>query len=77
MDKQKFIELFIDLFDEQPLEKVTVSSQFKDLEDWDSLVALSFMAMITEEYGVDISADDVRTLSTIQDILDLIVMKSK
>ena len=72
MNEQKFIELFIDLFDDQPEVTINLSTVFKDLDDWDSLVSLSFMAMISEEYGVEITAEEVRTKNELGEIVELI-----
>ena len=54
-------------FPEQP--------KFRDLPSWCSIVALSIISMIDEEYGVQLRGDDIRASQTIQDIFDRIVAK--
>ena len=66
-----FIHLFVDQFDDAP-DSVDVDTVFKDLDDWDSLVALSVISMIDESYGVTVTGDDIRNASTIQDLIDLV-----
>ena len=73
MTTLKFIEDFrdqFDLLDEDVI--IDLSTEFKQLEDWDSLVALSIIAMADEEYGVRISGDDIRGATTVQDLLTLV-----
>lgn len=45
MNEEKFLEDFINQFDEIP-EGVIMDTQFKDIEGWDSLTALCVMSMI-------------------------------
>jgi len=47
-------------------------TEFKELDDWDSLVALSIIAMADDEYEVTVTGDDIRSVSTIQELHDLI-----
>ena len=45
-----FIKKFEELFEET--EQITASTQFKQLDEWSSLMALSVIAMIDEEFGL-------------------------
>ena len=73
------MENFIDLFREQ-LDSVdnlvlTADTEFRKLEEWSSLVALSVIAMVDEEYNVSLSGDDMRSVSTIGQLFELISKK--
>lgn len=63
-----FISNVIDLFDELPEVELTESTQFKELPGWDSLVALSLIVMISNEYGKSIDGGTIRSLSTIGEL---------
>ena len=52
MEIKEFIENFADQFDETDASVLTPETVFHELEDYSSLVALSIIAMIDEEYGV-------------------------
>ena len=72
MNTENFIQNFIDQFDEVPNVDVTVETNFRELEDWSSLVALSVMAMIDDEYDVQIKADEMRTAETVGDLIRIV-----
>ena len=72
MNLDQFIENFADLFDETDPDTIQASTQFKDLEEWSSLVALSVIAMIDEEYDVEFRGDDIRGSSTVQDLYNIV-----
>ena len=76
MKIEQFISNFkeqFDFFDEEPV--INVDTDFKSLEDWDSLVALSVIAMADSEYGVSVSGDDIRNSTTLGDLISLIETK--
>ncbi|MBQ9555332.1 MAG: acyl carrier protein [Muribaculaceae bacterium] len=70
MNLEQFIENFADLFDETDPDTIKATTQFKELEEWSSLVALSVIAMIDEEYDVEFRGDDIRGSNTVQDLYD-------
>lgn len=72
MDIQEFIEKFADQFDETELEVFTPETRFRDLDEWSSLIALSVMSMIDDEYNVQLSAGEMRSNNTIQELFDTV-----
>ena len=72
MNLDQFIENFADLFDETDPDTIQANTQFKNLEEWSSLVALSVIAMIDEEYDVEFRGDDIRDSSTVKDLYDIV-----
>ncbi len=44
----------------------------RDCEEWDSLTALSLVAMIDRHYRVTISADDLKNSATVGDLRRLV-----
>lgn len=70
--EKKFIENFKNILDEEPSIKLESNSKFRDLDEWDSLTALSLIAMLDEEYNVSVSGDQIKDMETIQDILNFI-----
>ncbi|KQS37803.1 acyl carrier protein [Pedobacter sp. Leaf194] len=72
MKENDFVKNFALQFDETDPESISLSTNFKDLEEWSSLVALSVMAMVDEEYGVRITADDFKNSSTLADVFETI-----
>ncbi len=72
MELEQFIENFAAQFDETDYAEFEFNTQFKELEEWSSLIALSIIAMIDEEYDVCIKGEDIRKVSTIGDLYKIV-----
>ncbi|MBR4199547.1 MAG: acyl carrier protein [Bacteroidales bacterium] len=72
MDIKEFISNFADQFDDLDSSVLTPETEFKSLEDWNSLVALSIIAMIDEEYDVTLKGNDISGSNTIQDLYNIV-----
>ncbi len=68
MDVNDFVKNFADQFEETDSSLFTPQTNFHDLDEWDSLVALSVIAMIDEHYGVKIKGEQIRNSVTIEDL---------
>ncbi len=75
MELKDFIENFAEQFDDTDLAEFTAETEFKALDEWSSLAALSIIAMVDEEYNVTINGDDVRNSETIEDLFNIIRKK--
>lgn len=76
MDIKEFISNFAEQFDDLDASVLTPETEFKQLEDWNSLVALSVIAMVDEEYDVTIKGDDIRNAKTIEDLFNTVNAKA-
>lgn len=72
MEIKEFISNFAEQFDDLDVSVLTPETEFKSLEDWNSLVALSVIAMVDEEYDVTIKGDDIRSAKTIKDLFNTV-----
>ena len=75
MEIKEFVENFADQFDDTEASELSAETKFKDLDEWSSLIALSVIAMIDEEYDIAIKGDDIRNADTIQDLFDVVQSK--
>lgn len=50
---------------------LTPETNLKDLEEWDSLSALSFVVLLGDEFQRKISGGEIRNFKTIQDMLNV------
>lgn len=73
MNLQEFIENFAAQFDDTDASEFTAETKFKQLDEWSSLVALSIIAMVDDEYDVIIKGNDIISSDTIQDLYDVVV----
>jgi acyl carrier protein len=61
---------------EIPPEQLALDTALDRFETWDSLAVISVVALVTEHFGVTVSADTVRKAKTLSDVLDG-VMRSR
>lgn len=76
MEINEFIENFANQFDETDPAEFTADTTFKSLEEWSSLIALSIIAMVDEEYDVTLKGDDIRNANTIADLFEVVKAKA-
>ena len=62
-------------FDETEESVFTPETRFREIEEWSSLVALSVIAMVDEEYDVTLKGDDIKNSETIADIYNTVASK--
>lgn len=72
MDIKEFVQNFAEQFDETDASVFTPELAFRELEEWSSFLALGIMAMIKSEYDVAITADEMRSANTIQELFDTV-----
>ena len=75
MEIKDFIEKFAEQFDETDASEFKAETVFKELEEWSSLIALSVIAMVDEEFDVTLKGDDVRNSNTIEDLYNLVTSR--
>ena len=75
MELQNFIQNRVDLFDDIDTSNFSALTDFKDNDEWNSLLALSVIAMVDEEYGVIITSDEIKQAKTIEELY--MILKSK
>lgn len=72
MDLQKFITDFSNEFGDTPASSFNSSTHFKHLEEWDSVLALSIISMIDENYEKRISGSELRNCNTIEELFNIV-----
>lgn len=75
MEIKEFISKFADQFDDTDSSVFTTETKFRELEEWSSLVALSIIAMVDEEYDVQLKGDEMRKAETISDLFEIVKSK--
>lgn len=72
---EEFVNLFSEQFDETDINEFKVGTIFRDLDEWSSLISLSIMAMVKEEFNVALKGEDIRNADTIEDLYKIIIEK--
>lgn len=75
MELKDFIENFVSQFDDTDASEFKPETRFHDLDEWSSLIALSIIAMVDEEYDVTLKGDDIRNAVTIEDLYNTVKSK--
>lgn len=75
MNVNEFLENFADLFDETDASEIKAETEFKSLDEWSSLMALTVISMIDDEYDVAINGNDIRESNTVEDLFQVIQSK--
>ncbi len=76
MNLESFIENFAEQFDDTDLSEIKADTKFRELDEWSSLIALSVIAMVDEEYDVALKGDDIRSALTVEDLFNTVKSKS-
>lgn len=67
---KQFLEKMIDILDCE--QEITMETVLADLEEWDSLSLVSFMAMANAAYGKKVILTDVKMAKTVKDLYELV-----
>jgi acyl carrier protein len=67
-----FIDNLRSVFDNGGELSLTPETDMHSLEEWDSLAVLGFITMVDSEYGVKISAAEIKAANTPQDLFGLV-----
>ena len=75
MTLEEFVTRFADEFDNTPEVQFTPATNYRELEEWGSLVALSIISMIDDEMDVQVTGADLRANKTIEDLYNAVCAK--
>lgn len=75
MELKDFIANFAEQFDETDPSEIKAATVFHDLDEYSSLIALSIIAMVDEEYDVQLKGDDMRSAVTVEDLFNIVKSK--
>ena len=75
MKQNEFLNHFAEALELETQSEINMSVPFKELKEWDSLARLSLIAMLDEEYEVELESEDFDKLNTVEDLF--LFVKSK
>ncbi len=71
----EFIQLFAEQFEETEENLFAPDTEFRTLDEWSSLISLSVIAMVDEEFEVTLKGADIRNANTIEDLYKIVISK--
>ena len=72
--EEKFIELFKETLEIEDRE-LSLDDEFRHYDEWDSLSQLSLIAMLDDEYGVEIENEDFTLIKTLGALIEEVKKK--
>ena len=75
MELNQFVVNFAAQMEDTDPADITAQTNFRELEEWSSLSALTVIAMVDDEYGVQLKGDDIRAAQTVSDLFDAVQSK--
>ena len=73
---EEFVALFAEQFDDTDESEFNANTVFHELDEWSSLIGLSVIAMVDEEFEVALNANDMVSSVTIEDLYNKVVAKA-
>lgn len=75
MEIKEFIEKFAEAIELEDASVLSANTEFRELDEWGSLAYLSVIALLDEEFDVQIEMADFKKLITVQDVFDACTKK--
>ena len=75
IDPVVFIQKFAAQFEALAAESVSMDTEFRQLPDWTSMQSLVVIASFDWEYGATLSAEELKTATTVGDLFALVHAK--
>ena len=76
MSASSIIEIFQDILDVKE-GTVSLSTTSSDIDEWDSVATVNIIVALEEEFRIKFKLEDIQTLETVQDFVDLVQAHKK
>lgn len=72
MELNDFLEVFAEQFDDTDASEITADCNFRELDEYSSLIGMSIIAMAKTQYGKSVTGAEIRSCNTVEDLFNLI-----
>ena len=72
---EEFIENFHEILEDTERNQINQNTEYKNLDEWDSMVTLLLIAMVDEKYGKQIIGTDIKECLTLENLYTRIQSK--
>ncbi len=76
MDLKSFIDQFAEQFEETERSEFNANTEFRQLDEWSSLTGLLIIGMVLDVYSINLTADELRKCTTIEDVYNTVKTKA-
>ena len=71
-----FLSMFAEALEMSP-DQISPDDEIRALERWDSIAALGVLAMVEQQFGVQLSGDDFGSVTTVADLERLVTSRAR
>lgn len=75
MELATFIQNFESIFFEIETGSITSNTNFREIDEWSSLLALSLIALMDELYSIKLSGEEIQKCRTVEDLFNIVTTK--
>ena len=75
MELNEFVAHFAEQFEDTDVSVFSPETKFRELEEWSSLLALSIIAMVYDEYDVALKGNEMKAANTIAELYEIVKAK--
>lgn len=72
---KEFIENFYEILDDTERQEINQHTDFKNLDEWDSMTTLMLIAMVDEKYEKQVSGKEIKKCITLEQLYSSIQSK--
>jgi acyl carrier protein len=72
---EEFIKEFYGILDDTEIHEINQNTDFKNLDEWDSITSLMLIAMVEEKYEKQMNGQDIKGSVTLEDLYVIIQSK--
>jgi acyl carrier protein len=72
MKKEEFLEILIEEVFSESEQEILTNTKFKELDCWDSITALTLIAVFDSEFSLSLTGDNIKEIDTIDGLFDLL-----
>jgi acyl carrier protein len=70
---QEFIENFFEILEDTDKDQLNSQTDFKNLDEWDSMLSLMLIAMVDEKYDKQIGGSIIKECTTLEELYKVII----
>jgi acyl carrier protein len=71
MNKINFLKELHEELEIESIEFLTLNTNFKDLEEWDSMTAMVLIGFVNQNFNKNLNSDEIEKCETFSDIINI------
>ena len=75
MDLKEFVEKFAEQFEDTDPSEITAATNYRDLDEWSSLMGMVIIAFVKTELGKTVTGDELKACVSVEQLYNLIDSK--